>query len=135
MKSTIGSGIFDSFMDHEIRQFDALIDNSLSFIRLTSAASPRSEIPIPDGTISTACSRAIPTPLARSDTLAGCIYNMTITGPMWLVSGTAPMQWKPEHPETWGGWFKMTAWRALYLSSLFLLVAFSIIVLAFTGAP
>jgi hypothetical protein len=76
-----------------------------------------------------------PDRLWRSDTVVGCIANMTITAPRWLFTGTAPMQWKPAGgSDTWGGWLKMLAYRMAYLFSLGVLSIFSLLILALTGA-
>ena len=132
----VGRGIFESFLDYEITQFDALVDNTLTFVRVVPVRSVRSPDLDADGAaVSGGLISRDPDRLWRSDTIVGCIVNMTITAPMWLSSATAPMQWRPAtNPDTWGGWLKTIAFRGLYLLSLFLLALFSLLVIALTGA-
>ena len=131
---TVGHGIFDAFLDYEIREFDALVDNTLTFVRVapvrTTSQADIEGSAVSGGLLSKNLER-----LWQSDTVVGCIANMTITGPMWLFSGTAPMQWRPEGgTDSWSGWLKMLAYRALYLASLLVLTVFSLVIMAFTGA-
>jgi hypothetical protein len=140
-KVVAGAGIFASFMDFEIAQFDALVENTLSFVRILPARPPRLDISIPGMALAAGIVSREPDSIWRSDTIAGTLANMTITGPTWLVSATAPMQWRPlaggdaaGKPLTWGGRSKMIAYRGVYVLSLLVLLLFAIIVLALTGA-
>ena len=75
-----------------------------------------------------------PDRLWQSDTIAGCLANMTITAPRWLFTAAGPMQWRPPDAGTWRGWSKMMLWRGVYLASLLLLAAFWLAVAALGGA-
>jgi hypothetical protein len=131
-----GLGIFDTFLTYEIAQFDQLVENTLTFVRVSPVRTSSSAIG--DGIEGSAVSGGLlsknPDRLWRSDTVAGCIANMTITAPRWLFTGTAPMQWRPDNVNTWGGWLKMVIYRIAYLATLIALTVFSLLVLAFTGA-
>ena len=143
LQEVTGQGIFQSFMKFEIGQFDQLVENTLSLVRITpvrSASSSDYRGPFVAGNVieGQAVSAGLvsrdPDRLWRSDTVAGCIANMTITAPRWLFTATAPMQWKPEGgTDSWGGWLKMVAYRGVYLVSLLALAVFSLVVIAMAG--
>ncbi len=134
LKSNVGQGVFDAFMEYEIREFDALVDNTLTFVRVSPVRSG-SQVDIEGSAVSGGLLSKTPGRLWQSDTVVGCIANMTITGPEWLFSGTAPMQWKPAvGADTWGGWIKMIVYRGLYLVSLIAFTVLSLVIMAFTGA-
>ncbi|HVX85210.1 MAG TPA: hypothetical protein VH253_10535 [Phycisphaerae bacterium] len=140
-RAMAGRGIFDAFLAYELRQFDLLIDNTLSFVRVSPV---RQDTLTTDGGLNAnsgdaaAVSGSLFTTsgdrLWRSDTVAGCLANMTITAPSWLFTATAPMQYRPANADTWSGWTKMIAYRAMYLLSLVTLAVFALVVVAFTGA-
>ncbi|HUO06698.1 MAG TPA: hypothetical protein VM008_00030 [Phycisphaerae bacterium] len=133
LKLAAGSGIFASVFDYEIREFDALVDNTLTFVRVSPVRT--NSVDIEGSAVSGGLLSKNPERIWQSDTVVGCIVNMTVTAPAWLFSGTAPMQWHPaEGAETWAGWMKMIAYRGMYLVSLLLLAVMSLIVLALAGA-
>jgi len=135
LHDTVGHGIFDSLMDYEIRQFDALIENTLTFVRVSPIHGPAN----PGGDENQAISGGLfsknPARLFRSDTMVGCLVNMTITAPYWLVAGTEPIQWTPAADAgPWQGWADV--WllhRIPYLLSVLLLLAFWLVVAAVSG--
>ncbi len=139
LRDTTGTGIFDSFLQYETTQFDHLVDNTLTLVRISPVvANPQSAENtaagnIQENTLSGSLITRDSEHWWRSDTIAGCIANMTVTAPSWLFSATAPMQWKPA-TAGFSGWIKKISYRGAYLLSLLLLAIFSIIVLAFTGA-
>jgi hypothetical protein len=148
-KDSVGRGIFDSFLSFEIRQFDALVDNTLTFVRVapvrTSTVGGEGGAEIEGEAVSGGLLSKNPDRLWQSDTVVGCLANMAITGPEWLFCGTAPMQWRsgqgtmafgeaPTPAPTWTGWVKMVIYRGVYLVSLLVLVIFSLVVMALTGA-
>jgi hypothetical protein len=144
-KEMVGHGIFDSFLSYEIRQFDALVDNTLSFVRVSPVRASSSGAEIEGEAVSGALLSKNPQRLWQSDTVVGCMANMAITGPEWLFCGTAPMQWRPgagtvgfgtepAPADTWIGWGKRVVYRGAYLASLILLAVFSLIVMALAGA-
>ena len=130
-----GGGIFDSLMAYEVDQFDKLIENTLTFVRVSPV---RALASFNDPTESSAVSGGLlskdPDRLWRSDTVAGCIANMAITGPRWLFTGAAPLHYRPANADHWSGWLSMIAYRGLYLVSLIALCVFSLLILAFAGA-
>jgi hypothetical protein len=129
-----GKGIFQTFLKYETDQFDGMVDNTLTFVRVTPVAAPYGNAGIPGQAVSGGLLSRDPDRLWRSDTVLGCIANMTITAPRWLFTGTAPMQWRPDHADTAGGWLKLMVYRALYLASLIALAVFSLLMLALAGA-
>jgi hypothetical protein len=140
-RATAGRGIFDAFLAYELRQFDLLIANTLSFVRVapvrTDVVAGESGVNAPPGDAAAVSGSLFTTSGDRlwgSDTVAGCVANMTITAPSWLFTATAPMQYRPANADTWAGWLKMVAYRGMYLLSLVALVVFALVVVAFTGA-
>ncbi len=140
-KETVGAGIFDAFLGYEIGQFDALVNNTLGFVRITPMRTTNlSGSEIEGAAVSGGLLSKDPARLWQSDTVAGCIANMAITAPKWLFCGAGPMQWHSggadwkTAPATWTGWGKTMAYRAAYLVSVMLLALFSLVVLALTGA-
>jgi hypothetical protein len=130
-----GSGIFATFLHFETSQFDQLVDNTLTFVRVTPVRPIGSDLNASDAfgvTDSQAVSGGLlsrdPERIWRSDTVAGCLANMIITGPRWLFTGTAPLQSEA------GGLITRYSRRGLYLGSLLLLTVFSLLVIAFAGA-
>lgn len=133
LRDNTGHGIFDAFLTFETDQFNHLIGNTLSLVRIAPAP-PDAEGNLPqEQTVSGALLSRNSANWYRSDTIAGCLANMTITAPSWLFSSTAPMQWKPEKTG-FAGWIEKIAYRGLYLLSMLLLAIFSLVIMAFTGA-
>jgi len=126
-----GQGIFLTFLKFETDQFDRMVDNTLTFVRVTPVATPTG---IPGQAVSGGLLSRDPERLWRSDTVLGCIANMTITAPRWLFTATAPMQWRPDHADTSAGWLQLIGYRTLYLASLTALAVFSLLMLALAGA-
>jgi len=133
VRSASGRGVFEGFQAYEFKQFHALVDNTLAVIRL---------VPMPShdmgglsrNAISSGLAARNPDELWQSDTVVGCLANMTITGPKWLFTTSGPMQWRPDDAGTWRGWTKMVAFRGLYLVSLIVLLAFWLAIAAFSGS-
>jgi hypothetical protein len=128
LDDTIGHGIFETFFTYETEQFDALVENTLSFIGLSpsrgAAAQPAG------GLVSRDFDR-----MWSSDTIAGNLANMTVTGPTWLFAGAGPMQARPDPSDnSWGSWLGMIGKRTLYLATLSLFAILSLLALAFAGA-
>jgi hypothetical protein len=135
LRKTVGFGIFDTFLAFESAQFNELVQDTLSLIRITpvrgagAASDDANQAAISSGLVSVDSSR-----LWRSDTVVGCIANMAIAAPYWFFRGTAPMQWRPDDAGTWTGWFKMIAYHAIYFISALALAVFSLLLLAIAGA-
>ncbi len=137
LHDTVGHGIFDSLMTYEISQFDALIENTLTFVRISPIDGPGATDSGRSQAISGGLFSKDPKRLWRSDTILGCLANMTVTAPYWLAVGTEPMQWHPapEDTGTWKGWSEVWLLHRLpYLLSLFVLLAFWLLVIACSGA-
>lgn len=134
LRDTVGHGIFDTFLQYETLQFDRLVENTLTFVRVAPVRSVDVNSSIEGQAVSGALLSRDAASLWRSDTVLGCIANMTITAPRWLFSGAAPMQWRPDNADTWSGWLKMIAYRAGYLLTLIVFAVFSLLILALTGA-
>jgi hypothetical protein len=137
LRKTIGTGIFASFLDYELRQFDALVTNTLSLVRISPVRSTLGtgamDFDSDASTVSAGIVSTSPERFWRSDTVVGCAANMTITGPLWLVSGTGPIQYRPENAGTWGGWVQMYGYRAAYIVSLVAFLGFCLATLALAG--
>lgn len=132
----VGKGIVESFINYEKRQFDALVDNSLSLARISQIrpTNPNDLEMLDDRGISTGLISRNSSRLFRSDNVVGCLANMVYTGPAWLISGSAPTQWRPKDATAgWGGTFKMVGYRGIYWLSLVALLAFWMVVLALAG--
>ncbi|HVT82219.1 MAG TPA: hypothetical protein VHM90_16370, partial [Phycisphaerae bacterium] len=135
LKDVRGRGIFATFLHFETNQFSRLVDNTLTFVRVT----PTRETGNFGGggggggggdaqTVSGGLISLDPDRIWRSDTVAGCLSNMVIIGPRWLFTGAAPLR------SDSGGFVTRNSRRALYLCSLLLFAVFSLIVIAFAGA-
>ncbi len=134
-REVTGRGVFDSLLEYEIDQFDKLIENTLTFVRVSPVRTANGFGDPPEGSaVSGGLLSKDPDRLWRSDTVAGCLANMTITGPRWLFTGAAPLHYRPDNADHWRGWINMLAYRGLYLVSLIALCIFSLSMLAFAGA-
>ena len=134
-RDAAGRGIFDTLMKYEIKQFDALLDNTLSFVRVTPVQTAQRTADLEGiSTISGGLVSKNPDRLFRSDTVVGCIANMVITGPRWLFTAAGPMQYRPENADTWGGWCKLVGVRVVYLLSLLAWVVVFLAAVAFSGS-
>ena len=134
LHKTIGAGIFASFLEYEVHQFDALVRNTLTLVRIEPIR-PTSglDADLDSSAVSVGLLSRAPERFWHSDTIVGCVGNMTITGPAWLFTGTAPIQYRPDDASGVAGRTKIYSYRGLYLLSLILLVGFSIVVLALAG--
>ncbi len=130
IRNVTGRGIFDALMRYETRQFGLLVNNTLGLLRVgrprepnrlwRRAARPRVSIAL----VPRSTNR-----LWRSRTIAGCLANMALTGPCWLVTGAAPMQRFPGQSNA-GTWLR----RGGYLASVLVFLLIVIVCLALTGA-
>jgi hypothetical protein len=127
-----GRGIFETFIAYETSEFNRLVDNTLVFARIAPAAP--NAMGVPGQAILGGLFSRDPDQVLRSDTVVGCLANMTITGPHWLFVGAAPMQWRPENAEAGGGSLRILAYRGLYLVSVTVLVVFWLVLMALAGA-
>ncbi|MEI8197967.1 MAG: hypothetical protein WCI73_18900, partial [Phycisphaerae bacterium] len=136
-RQAVGKGIMESFLAYELRQFDALVDNTLSLIRVGQIrpSAPGDIDMLNDNNITAGIVSRKSERLFKSDTLVGCVANMTITGPWWMISSSAPAMWRPDPADagTWSGLAKIAAYRGLYWLTLAILLAFWLAVLAVSG--
>lgn len=130
-RAVAGRGIFDAFLEYELHQFDALVDNTLTFVRVAPVRPSsgfdggRSD----ENAVSGSLLSKNPDRLWRSDTVVGCLANMTITAPVWLFSATAPIQYRAE-----GNLLATIGVRAAYLASLLVLTVLGFLIAALLGA-
>ena len=89
-------GIFQTFLKYETDQFDRMVDNTLTLRARHAGRRLRWQWHSGARPFRAACCRATPTACGAPTPSLGCIANMTITGPRWLFTGTAPMQWRPD---------------------------------------
>ena len=82
LRQTVGFGIFDSLLSYESAQFDQLVQNTLSL--RPRHARPPAGAEAAEAAIYRRADLHRSQHLWRSDTIAGCIANMTITAPLWL---------------------------------------------------
>lgn len=136
LRQATGRGVFESLMAYELRQFGALRDNTLTFIRVSpvrrDAAADGGGIDgqaLQGGLVS-----QDPARLWRSDTVVGCVINMTVTAPLWLFTASGPLGYRPADADTPAGWWRMAGTRAVYLLSLIVLVGFWFLCVAISGA-
>jgi hypothetical protein len=92
VQRSTGRGIFDAAMHEELKQFHALAFDVLNPLRIetTKAVSPVSGRPT-GFEISVAVTPRSSTVAWQSNTVLGCLANMFITVPAWLVAGAPPM--------------------------------------------
>ncbi|HEY4328515.1 MAG TPA: hypothetical protein VGN88_02170, partial [Phycisphaerae bacterium] len=134
LQQVSGQGIFQTFMIFEIDEFNQLVDNTLSVIRVSPARPVASSDGTPSGeSLGQGIVSRESGGLWRSDTLVGSILNIAVAGPHWLFTGAAPMQWRPANADTWGGWLRMVGYRGMYLFSVALLALFTLLMIALVG--
>lgn len=137
VRQVAGKGVMEAFLAYELRQFDALVDNTLSLVRVGQIRpSAQGDLDmVNDNTITAGIVSRKSERLFKSDTLVGCLTNMTITGPWWMISSSAPAMWRPEPAQasSWSAYFKMIAYRGLYWVTLAVLLACWLAVLAVSG--
>ncbi len=129
LKSMVGRGIFSALMRYEIREFHLLVNNTAALLRLApmqaaNGESDRAVVQVGTGIL----------PVGRhglweNDSITGCLANMLITGPTWLITGAPPVRAiGGEHGA--GLFFR----RLFYLLSVLFLVVISILATALAGA-
>ena len=133
IRHSAGRGIFDALLKFECHQFSRLIDNSLGLIRVApdrAAVSPADDpTAAPVWQIQVGLAPRSIHRLWKSDTVVGCLANMCVTGPGWLLLGAAPMQ-KASHEGAVSLFFRRTG----YLLSLLAFLVISLAAIAFAGA-
>ncbi|HTV48772.1 MAG TPA: hypothetical protein VMG59_10055 [Phycisphaerae bacterium] len=130
LRSTVGSGVFDAGLHYELDQFHALVDDTFSLVQSkpvsnsdldSDAESPRS--------ISLNLLPENSDEVWRSSSITGCLANMFITAPTWLLTGAPPMLRFPADSSV-HVFFR----RCVYLLSVVLFLLMTIACIAITGA-
>ena len=130
VQHTAGRGIFDALLRFEHRKFSDLISNTLGLVRVEPAdSSTDTEAKAPVWQIHLGLAPQSIHRIWKSHTIAGCLANMFITAPCWLLTGAAPMQ-KRMHENTVTVFIR----RAAYLLSVLIFLAISLASIAFSGA-
>ncbi len=128
-RSTVGRGVFDAAMRYELREFHLLTFNVLNPLRIqpTSAASAESQAP-PGLEVSLAMTPKEPSAAWQSNTVWGCLANMFVTVPEWLLAGAPPMIARPSD----GGWH-MALVRSGYLLTMGIFLAICALTIILAG--
>jgi len=129
VQSTVGRGVFDAAMHREIREFDDLVFNVLNPLRIETTTPLSSPAQTPRGfEISVAATPRNSGVAWESDTIWGCLANMFITVPEWLIAGAPPMI--ARHSE---GFWRLTLVRFGYLLTIIIFLCICIASLAVVG--
>ncbi len=129
VQSTVGRGIFDAAMHEELKEFHRLVFNVLNPLRIESTSANTTPGQTPTGfEISVAATPRSSTVAWQSDTIWGCLANMFITVPEWLLTGAPPMI--ARHSETP---VHLALVRTGYLLTIIIFLLICIGTLAVTG--
>ncbi len=134
LRHTVGRGIFDAAMRFECLKFSRLLDAALGIIRVapegnSTAAQGDGSGRAPVWRLQLAVAPGSVHRVWKSDTVAGCLINMVVTVPEWLILGTAPMQ-RGAHESAVVLLFRRTG----YIVSLLVFLGISLAAIAFAGA-
>ena len=131
LKSVVGRGVFDALLHFEVAQFHALQNSMLHVLRVA----PVYNVNAPDAATVEAHAltlHLIPaanTPVWASNSIGGCLANLTITGPIWLMMGAAPLE-RTNHDTTASLWLR----RIAYEASILIFLIISLCTFAMAGA-
>ncbi len=129
LRSTVGRGIFSALLRYEIREFHLLMANTAALLRIAPMTPERG---MPEQAVVQIGTGILPVGtqgLWRNDSITGCLANLFITGPEWLVAGAAPVRAvNPSHGM--GLFFR----RFFYLLSVLLLAVITMLAIALAGA-
>ncbi|MGC8625241.1 MAG: hypothetical protein ACP5VQ_08245 [Phycisphaerae bacterium] len=129
LQSMVGRGVFSAVMRYEIKEFHLLVNNTAALLRLMPMPSANGESDQAMVQVGTGILPLGRQGLWKNNSITGCLANMFITGPTWLLTGAAPVRAvNPSHGV--GLFFR----RFLYVLSVLLLVLVSIIAIAWAGA-
>ncbi len=129
VQSTIGRGIFDAAMHEELRQFSYLVFDVLNPLRIESTSTITAPGQAPTGyEISVAATPRNSSVAWQSDTVWGCLANMFITVPEWLIAGAPPMVARPSQSPG-----RLVLVRAAYLLTIIIFFLICIATLATVG--
>ena len=129
LKSMAGRGIFSAFMRYEIREYGRLVNNTAALLRLapmrgSNENSDQAIVQVGTGILPVDRHR-----LWENNSIIGCLANMFITGPSWLIAGAAPVR----AVGTVHG-MGLFLRRLYYLLTVLLLVGVSLMATAMAGA-
>lgn len=129
VQNTVGQGIFAAAMREEIKEFQRLVFNVLNPLRIESTSANTAPGQTPTGfEISVAATPRNSTVAWQSDTVWGCLANMFITVPEWLLAGAPPMIARP-----WESPWYLALVRSGYLLTIIIFLLICIGTLAVTG--
>ena len=129
LKSMVGRGVFSALMRYEIREYGLLVKNTAALLRLAPMPGANGDSDQAIVQVGTGILPADRHGLWENNSIIGCLANMFITGPTWLITGAAPVR---AIGATHGmGLFLR---RLFYLLSVLLLVSVSLMATALAGA-
>lgn len=129
LKSMVGRGVFSALMRYEIKEYGLLVSNTAAMLRLAPMRGANGDSDQAVVQVGTGILPAGRQGLWENNSIIGCLANMFITAPTWLITGAAPMR---DIGATHGmGLFLR---RLLYLLSVLLLAGISLMAAALAGA-
>lgn len=129
VQRSVGRGIFDAAMHEELKEFHDLVFNVLNPLRIETTKAVPPAGGRPSGfEISVAVTPRSSAVAWQSDTVWGCLANMFVTVPEWLIAGAPPMI--ARHSES--GW-RLGFERVGYLLTILIFFIICIVLLALTG--
>ncbi|HMD53416.1 MAG TPA: hypothetical protein VKJ65_02565, partial [Phycisphaerae bacterium] len=130
MRSNVGSGIFDAGFNYELDQFHALAVDTFSMIQSKPVGDSDAENDVgAPRSVSLNLLPASSDEIWRPNSISGCLANMFITAPSWLLTGAPPMIRLPGESS-----FHLFWNRCLYLLSVALFLLILVGCIAITGA-
>ncbi len=129
LKSMVGRGVFSALMRYEIREFHLLVNNTAAMLRLAPMQAANGES---DQAVVQVGTGILPTGrhgLWENNSITGCLANMSITGPTWLITGAAPVR---DVGAAHGAGLLFR--RLFYILSVLVLVIISMLATALAGA-
>ncbi len=129
LKTIVGRGVFSALMRYEIREFHLLLHNTAALLRLAPMPSANGETDRAVVQVGTGILPIGRDGIWQNNSITGCLANMFITGPDWLITGAAPVRAvTPSHGVT------LLVRRFFYILCVLLLAVISILVIALAGA-
>lgn len=92
LKAMVGRGVFSALMRYEIREFHLLVNNTAAMLRLAPMQAANGESDQAVVQVGTGILPAGRHGLWENNSITGCLANMSITGPTWLITGAAPVR-------------------------------------------
>jgi hypothetical protein len=129
LHAILGRGVFSALMRYEIHEFNLLLNNTAALLRLAPMPGTNNGMNHPVVQLGTGVLPAGRQGLWRNDSITGCLANMVVTGPSWLLAGAAPIRTLHTTHGVWA-FFR----RFFYLLSVLLFVAVTMVATALAGA-